>query len=475
MRRDLTSRPRPTGLWIVAGGVLLVAVALGLRWGTAISQHDPVLDEVWITGPMAEILRHGWSVDTAIDFQETKGPSLIWPYAVWGEVFVDDRSEVVPIDVAGDGRGSNDMTAWEPPIVGGPAPAAPRMLSVFRWLSISCFIGAGILIMLLARACGLRGPPVLLVGVFYIVVPHQAVCGQLVMGEMSFVLLSLAMLLVVCWGMGDDPKSQHRVMGPVLYGLFLVLLLHSRIHAVAFAPAVCVVAWQREDLRSWPWWVASLVAGLLRIPLWVRWDGLVSSEFQNTHALGLRFDSLTYLGAAMSLPLGIFLLAWVIKWRRDALYWLPPLGVLLGIVLGVFAMPDLSIPETLDVTVVHDRFQGVVATLVSQLSTTAVPSRLVMSVICAIGLGGLGAFVCLAHRIPLTSLAGVLLRVQALTLGAGWLLYAFTSGFVFDRYLVAWTVAMPIAWVLLLPRIGQLVQAIILAIIASMMVFKWLM
>jgi hypothetical protein len=329
--------------------------------------------------------------------------------------------------------------------------------------------------MLLARACGLRGPPVLLVAVLYMLVPYQVVFGQLVMGEMSFVLLSLGMLLVVCWGMGDGRASRHKVLGPVLYGLFLAVLLHSRIHAVAFAPAVCLVAWQREDLRSWPWWVASLAAGLLRIPLWVRWDGLVSSDFQNIHALGLRLDSLTYLGAAMCLPLGIFLLAWMIRWRRDILYWLPPFGVFLGLVLGVFAMPDLSVPAALDLTFEQDRFQGVVASFVGRASAVGVSPRLLMPVLCALGLGGLGAFICLAHRTRLTSLAGILLRVQALTLGAGWLIYAFTRGFVFDRYLVVWAVAVPIAWVLLLPRIGLLIQTVLLTMVASMLVFTWLM
>jgi len=473
--RDLRSQRRATAPWFLFGLFLMLAVAGGLRWGTVITQRGPVFDERWITRPMAEIIRQGWSVDTAIDYQETKGPALIWPYAIWGWVLVDDRVEVVGADAPGGGRGSNVMAAWESPIAGGSVPAAPRMLAVLRWFSVCCFIGAGILIMLLARACGLRGPPMLLVAVLYMLVPYQVVFGQLVMGEMSFVLLSLGMLLVVCWGMGDGRPSRHKVLGPVLYGLFLAVLLHSRIHAVAFAPAVCFVAWQREDLRSWPWWVASLAAGLLRIPLWVRWDGLVSSDFQNVHALGLRLDSLTYLGAAMSLPLGLFLLAWVIKWRRDVLYWLPPLGVFLGLVLGVFAMPDLSVPAPLDLTAVQDRFQGVAATFVGRLSAIGVSSRLVMPVLCAIGLGGLGAFVCMAHRIRLTSLAGVLLRVQALTLGAGWLLYAFTSGFVFDRYLVVWAAAVPIAWVLLLPRFGQLVQAVLLAIVASMMVSNWLM
>ena len=98
-----------------------------------------------------------------------------------------------------------------------------------------------------------------------------------------------------------------------------------------------------------------------------------------------------------------------------------------------------------------------------------------IAVFCAVGLGGLGALVCLAHRTRLTSLAGVLLRVQALTLGAGWLFYAFTRGFVFDRYLVVWSVAVPIAWLLLLPRSLLVLQTVVLMIVSAAMVHSWLL
>ena len=68
-----------------------------------------------------------------------------------------------------------------------------------------------------------------------------------------------------------------------------------------------------------------------------------------------------------------------------------------------------------------------------------------------------------------------MLRVQALTLGAGWLLYALTRGFVFDRYLVVWSIALPLAWLMLLPRAMLLAQTIVLAVVTAILVNTWMM
>ena len=422
-----------SGPFMLVGFVLLVLAGVGLRLGTAIVDRGPVFDERWITRPIAEVVRKGWSVDTAIDYQETKGPAMIWPYAAWASVLVQDPDEVVSNNVQGGGRGSSVAEAWTSPIPGGPAPAPPAMLATLRWLSILCFVVAGVLLMMLARVCGVRGPPLAIVALLYILLPYEVILGQLVMGEISFVLLAVLMLAAVCWGMGDGRRSRHPLAGPVLYGLLLTLLLYSRIHAVAFAPAVCLLAWMREDVRSWPWWAASAAAGLLRVPLWVRWDGLVSSDFQNLHGLGLRLDSLTYLGAAMSIPLGIFLLAWMVRWRRDVLFWLPPLGVGLGLCLGLVAMPDLSVPSALDLTAEQDRFQGLIASGLGRSGLSPWAQQAAMAGFAAIGLGGLGALTCLAHRTKLTSRAGIVLRVQALTLGAAWVRLRSLPGCVVDR------------------------------------------
>jgi hypothetical protein len=46
---------------------------------------------------------------------------------------------------------------------------------------------------------------------------------------------------------------------------------------------------------------------------------------------------------------------------------------------------------------------------------------------------------------------------------------------VFDRYLLVWSVALPIAWLLLLPRWLLVLQTIALAATAAMLVNIWLL
>lgn len=468
-------QPGTSGPWILGALVLFVVLVIGIRMSSRIVNRGPVFDERWITRPMAELIRHGWTVDTAIDFQETKGPALIWPYAIWGSLLVSDPHEVVPANVEGGGRGSLRPEAWYSPIAGGPNPAPPEMLAMLRYFSMVSFVIGGLLLLLLARVCGVRGPPIFMVGVLYALLPYQLVFGEIVMGEVTFVLVALAMMLVVVWGMGDGRRTVHPLAGPVLYGLLLVVLLHSRIHAVAFAPAVCFVAWQREDLRSWPWWVASLLAGLARLPLWSRWGGVVSSDFQNLHGFGFRLDSLTYLGAAMALPLGVFLVAWMVRWRREPLGWLAPLGLIIGLILAIVALPDMSVPSGLVLDETQDRFQGLVASITMLIAGETAFRSMLVGLACVIGLGGLGAFITLAHRWRVTGLTSVVLRVQGFTLGAGWILYAFTRGFVFDRYLLVWSIALPIAWLLLLPRWLLVLQTLALVGTAAMLVNTWLL
>ena len=47
----------------------------------------PVYDEQYITEPIHQLINDGGSVETAIDFEETKGPAMIWPYAFFGKMF----------------------------------------------------------------------------------------------------------------------------------------------------------------------------------------------------------------------------------------------------------------------------------------------------------------------------------------------------------------------------------------------------
>ncbi len=127
---------RQDRLWGVLSMLLMLAVAIVLQWGTAITSRGPTFDERWITRPIAEIIRNGWSVETAIDFEEAKGPAMVWPYAAIGGVMVDDPMEVAPDDAPPGGGDDQIADAWMPPVPGGPWPAPPSMLAALRLISV---------------------------------------------------------------------------------------------------------------------------------------------------------------------------------------------------------------------------------------------------------------------------------------------------------------------------------------------------
>jgi hypothetical protein len=458
----------------MASLLLLLLIAFGLRWGTEVGRRGPLFDERWITRPIAELLRHGWSVETAVDFQETKGPGLIWPYAAVGGLLIEDPQEVAGAEAPPGGRQGRLPDVWKPPVEGGPAPAPPGMLAALRLVSVLCFVLSGVPLLVLAAACGIRGPPLFVVTLLLALLPQEAIFGQLVMGEASFVLLSLVLVAVVAWGMGVGNGTAHRVAGPVVAAVVLAVMLHSRPHAVAWAPAICLAAFARESWRSWPWWVAMLCAGLLRIPLWMRWGGLVGSDFQNLHGLGIRLESLTYLAAAMALPLGVFLVAWLVGPCRRGAVWVA-VGVGAGLVLGLIAPVMPSLHGGLDLAVQHDRYQGVAATMARGVAGPGRGGAAVIAFMAMVGLGGLGALFAETRRRSPREVAGAILRVQAWVLLAGWALYALTRGFVFDRYLLAWSALLPIAWVLTLPRWLLGVQVAMLGGAAVWFIHTWLM
>ncbi|MDP7070620.1 MAG: hypothetical protein QF561_04655 [Phycisphaerales bacterium] len=458
-------------LWAIAAMALVLAATLGLRWTTDIAAKPPTFDERWITRPIADLMRRGWTVETAIDFQEAKGPGMIWPYAAIGQLLVVDPNEVAPVDPA-----DASAEVWTSPTPGGPHPAPPQMLSVLRVLSMVCFVISIIPLLMLAQAAGIRGPPMVLVAAGYLVLPYAAVLGQLAMGEASFVLLSLMLWAVVVLGCGEGNRTRHPVAGPILAGILMVVLLHSRPHAAAFAPAICIVTWQRESWRCWPWVLAMVMAVLLRIPLWVRWGGLVSSDFQNLHGLGFRLESLTYLAAALSPLLGAFLVAWLLDQGRRTLRWMPLTGVGLGCLLGVLASPDLTPMEGLDLDRQFNHYAGIASTATRQLSAgSGIPSAVILSAASAIGLGGLGAFAAMAYQHSVRGALGMLLRLQVLTLVWGLLLYTLTRGAVFDRYLLVWIGVLPVAWTGLLPRWLACIQIAGLAFVAAWSASTWLM
>ena len=76
---------RASRSWAIASLVAIVLVFIGLRLLTGVAGSAERWDEMYITVPMFDIIEQGWSMQTAIDFQETKGPALIWPYALLGD------------------------------------------------------------------------------------------------------------------------------------------------------------------------------------------------------------------------------------------------------------------------------------------------------------------------------------------------------------------------------------------------------
>tara|TARA_Y100000591_G_scaffold201881_1_gene174671 strand:- start:80 stop:790 length:711 start_codon:yes stop_codon:yes gene_type:complete len=233
--------------------------------------------------------------------------------------------------------------------------------------------------------------------------------------------------------------------------------------------------WSRSGIRSWPWWLASIIAGLLRVPLWIRWGGLVSPDYQNLHGLGLRLESLTYLGAALLPLVGIFLLVFLWRYRWCRWWLLCPLGALLGLVLAMVAMPDLTIPAgEVDLSLRHDRYQGVIATTVLMLGGGGPASSFLLGLACVLGLASLGAFAALAFELDVEDAVGLLARMQLWALVAGCGLYMLTRGFVFDRYLLIWAIGLPVLWCRMLPRWLVTAQYLALLVIAVRLVAVWL-
>ena len=119
------------GWWIVVSIVLLVFLSFFLRWSSNVMEKGATWDERYILVPIMDLVNEGWSVETAIDFQEAKGPAMIWPYALWAEVFGDS-------------------------------------LNTLRLLSLICLLLTSLPLMWLALRCGLSPPalPLVSLGLF---------------------------------------------------------------------------------------------------------------------------------------------------------------------------------------------------------------------------------------------------------------------------------------------------------------------
>ena len=468
-----STRNANTPLWWLLSLAIIVLFTVTLRFGTNILDIGGIYDEIYIRIPIDDLVEHGWSMQTAIDFKETKGPTLIWTYAVLGELI---------------GSELND----------------------YRLITAMFFVLGTWPLLLIASRCGLRGMELVLATVVYALLPYNAVLGQLLMSEATFVFGTLWLWWIFLWaylpydsvdhsgGRAKAESSPHPVIGPILFAIVLSILLHNRIHAVAYAGAVCLVTLERDRLKSWPWWLACVLAGLSRIPLMIRWDGFVHPDYQNMHATGFRLNSLTYLAAAL-IPFTLVFcwpfLKTIFKRKTDdsdrtlvrALA-LVSFAASVGCVLGIVASPSLKI-STGDT----ERFQGVTASAIKMITNDLTGQSILLALMAAIGLASLAVLGGLAWSMnnqvdgPSTvSLAGDTVAAQRVvqpsagrcatvlcakltvwTLLIGWALYALTSGWVFDRYLLPWGILVSILWVRWLPRwlfyLGILALAAILA------------
>lgn len=419
--------------WMFTSVLFVTVVLVVVRFSTTILQTGPVFDEQYITVPINNIIEQGWSVETAIDFEETKGPAMIWPYAVLGDLF---------------GGSLNSL----------------RLVSVLS--SIACMA----VLAFIASLCGVRRIGHLAVAIGWLLLPYTLVFSEIVMGEVSFVLLELLAVAVYLNYIRNQSKHKNRFLAPIIFGLIVAIALHSRIHIIAVVGAVCVVEFLRSGLRSWPWWVVGATAGLLRIPLWIRWEGLVSPKYQNLHGLGFRLESLSYLAAALSPLVGIFAIhAWRQKEHRK---WIIAFGIF-GFALVLLVMPDLRIPETIDYDSQTARFQGVVSTAIRLVSSNLGVQQLLLAALAAVGLGGLVGLLA-SSRTKLASIGGIVISITFWSFTFGWLLYAFTKGFVFDRFLMVWAFLLPIIWWTHLPRWLLALQSAAMLVIAVRLAVIWL-
>ncbi|HJN71870.1 MAG TPA: hypothetical protein QF528_04675 [Phycisphaerales bacterium] len=409
-------------LWMICAVLFVAVVLIGVRFGSTILHSDLVFDERHITVPINDLIEKGWSVQTAIDFEETKGPAMIWPYAFLGELF------------------------------GGS-------LNALRLVSVLSSIGCMAVLSFIASLCGVRRSGHLAIAVGWLLLPYVLVFSEIVMGEISFILIELLAVAVYV-----QARNHYKILSPILFGVLVAIALHSRIHVVALVGAICIVAFLRDGIRSWPWWVAGALAGLLRLPLWFRWEGLVSPKYQNLHGLGFRLESLSYLAAALVPFVGIFaILAWQRKPNRKWIFG----AAVVGICLVFLATPDLVVPSTIDYDNPTDRFQGIVGTAIKIVTTNPQLQKVLLAMLAAAGLAGLVGL----HR---TSQKEVVARITFFTLTLGWLLYAFTHGFVFDRFLMVWAFLLPVVWWKQLPRSLFLLQSTAMLVITVRLAILWL-
>lgn len=388
-----TSKSIPS--WL--GGLVAAGSAFGLwmvvSWLGFTAPSTLTFDERFML-PVVEQLADRWP-DPAVlwDFEDTKGPAFFVPAAV--------------LFNAGVG------------------------LEGLRLINLLVAIGSAGLVGTLVTT---RWHSAAMVGVLVTVLPYNTVLSHLFMSEPSFVLGSIILGLLATTG----PKGEPGVWRPLTFGVVLTILLHHRAHAVVPAAAAVLVAFQRDGSPAWRYGLAALVAGILRLPLYVEWGGLVSPGYASRYGFGFSPEAMVYLLGALA-PL-----VWVgvpLGWSRQPkpMLWVGLLAVLLAVVAGpdLFSTdgglrPDGTPPP---------RFQGILATAILKLPLSLQSMALPLAV--AVGTMGLtGLYLQLPKPGPNED--DDFPRYGWYLLAFGCLLYIATRGAVYDRYLLCFACGLPI-------------------------------
>lgn len=417
---------------------LVILAGLGLRYGTNILDYPDVRDELLMKKPVDDIVERGWSIETAIDYQEVKGPAFFWPYALGAQVI---------------GNTMNDL----------------------RLISLLFFIGGAVPLLLIALRCGAKGWRLLLVAAFYVLLPYNAWIGQLFFSEPSFTFLGLWMMWAFVRSIA--PAAEHTVTPArpvhslghlILFAVLFSVLLHHRPQAVALAGAAALVVFERHGVRSWPWLLACLLAGLSRLPLWMYWGGLVTSDYQGLFTFGFRLDPLTYLLAAMTPFIAVFLWPVLTEAQHQSRRWWVLTAGVIGALFGLAFSPDIFargeyLPPGTEEAASQPLYMGVVATAVKATLPVGYIQQLAVALLAGFGTASLAAmFIVTWSRSPDEPI-GVVCRLVFWMLAAGAPLYIVTAGPVYDRYLAVWVILLPIVWALTLPRIAIIAQALLTA------------
>jgi len=172
--------------------------------------------------------------------------------------------------------------------------------------------------------------------------------------------------------------------------------------------------------------------------------------------------------AALVPSTAILLWPAIIDKANRARLWMVIAGGAVALIVGITATPDLYTyvsyenPSTGEIVEQRD-FLGTVSTTVRTVSSAEAVQDLLLVLLAVVGGASLGAFATVTWGRAARSVDGVVHRLAFWTLAVGVPMYAITTGPVYGRYLLVWSVLLPVVWVRSLPRPAQLVQAVLLA------------